>query len=107
MRAEVHLERRDQPRGEVVLRRAHRDARWDRRHRLVTDVLVDDVRGFPQLLGLNTGRVLESLEGFRERFTGDPVERQREWVHRCCDEVGSSLDCRERGGDAHSGAPWT
>ncbi len=103
VRAEVHLERRDEPGRKVVLRRPHRDARWDRRHRLVADVLVDDVRGFPQLLRLNTGRVLEPLEGFRERFTGDPVERQREWVHRSGDEVGSGLDGRERGGDAHPG----
>ena len=75
----------------------------DRRHRLVTDVLVDDVRGFPQLLGLNTGRMLEPLEGFRERLAGDPVQRQREWVHRRGDEIRSSLDGRERGGDAHPG----
>jgi hypothetical protein len=37
-----------------VLCGAHRDAGRERRHRLVADVLVDQIRRFPELLHVDT-----------------------------------------------------
>ena len=53
VRAQVDVERRDEPGREVVLRRANGDPRRDRRDRLVADVLVDDVRGLPELVDVD------------------------------------------------------
>ena len=48
VRAQVHVERGDEAGRQVVLGRAHGDARRERRDRLVADVLVDEVRGLPE-----------------------------------------------------------
>ena len=54
VRAQVRVERGDEPCGEVVLGGAHRDARRERRQRLVPDVLVDDVRRLPEPVDVHT-----------------------------------------------------
>jgi hypothetical protein len=58
----VHLERRDEAGRQVVLRRADGDPRRHLRHGLVADVLVDEVRGVPELRDLETRRVAEPLK---------------------------------------------
>ena len=60
--AQMHLERGDEPGGKVVLGGSHGDSRSDRRDGLVPDVLVDDVRGFPQLVGLDPGALIQPFE---------------------------------------------
>ncbi len=57
VRAEMDVERRDEAGREVVLGRAHGDARRDGRDRLVADVLVDDVGGLPELVDVEPRRV--------------------------------------------------
>ena len=98
--AQVDVERRDEARREVVLGRAHGDARRDRRDGLVSDVLVDDVRGLPQARRLEAGRMAEPLERLGERLAGDAVQRERERVHGRRDEVRARLDGRERAREA-------
>ena len=73
VRAEVHVERGDEPGREVVLGRAHGDPRRDRSDRLVADPLVDDVGGLPELRDLEPRRVPEPL-----RATPRPTRRRRD-----------------------------
>ena len=72
VRAQVHVERRDETRREVVLRRADGDARRDGRDRLVADPLVDDVRGLPELVDVEPGVVARALAA-----TPRPTRRTR------------------------------
>ena len=55
LRAQVDVERRDQARRQAVLRCAGRDPRGERRHRLVADVLVDEVGGPPERGDVDAG----------------------------------------------------
>ena len=55
VRAQVHVERRDEAGGEAVLRGPHRDARRERRDGLVADVLVDEVGGAPERVDVDAG----------------------------------------------------
>ena len=105
MGAQMHLERCDEPCGKVVLGGTDGDSRSDGSDRLVPDVLVDDVRGFPQLVGLDARAVTQPLERLGQGLSRDPVETERERIHGGCDEVGSRLHRRERRGDAEACRP--
>ena len=96
VRAKVHLERCDEPGREVVLCGANGDARSDGRDGLVADPLVDDVRRLPELVDVDARRVPEPLQRLRDRLTGDAMERERERVHRCRNQVCARVDGRER-----------
>ena len=105
MRAQMHVERRHQPGGKVVLGRANGDPRRDLRHRLVADVLVDDVRGLPELRNLEPRGVAEPLQRLRDRLARYAVKRERERIDRRCDEVGARVDRRERGRESDACRP--
>ena len=105
MRAQMHLERGDEPGGKVVLGGANGDPRRDLRHRLVADPLVDDVRGVPELRDVEPGPVAEAVERLRDRLARDAVERQRERVDGRRDEVGARVDGRECGCEADASGP--
>ena len=98
--AQVGVERRDEPGRQVVLRCPHRQPRRVRRHDLVADVLVDEVRCLPQ-----TGDVDASVEPHpgqrgRERLAGDPMEGERERIDRAGDQIGAGARRLERVGEA-------
>jgi hypothetical protein len=57
--------------------------------RLVTDVLVHELRGLPQRRHVDAGVEPEPRERGRERLARDPVEGQRDRVDRAGNEVGS------------------
>ena len=96
---EVAVERRNQARRQVVLRRAHGDARSKRRHRFVADVLVDQVRRLPELLDVDVGGEAEAGERLREALAGDAMQRQRDRVNGGCDQIGAGARGLER--DCH------
>ena len=81
------VERRDEAGREVVLGGAHRDARRERRERLVADVLVDDVRGLPEARDVDPGVAVEALERLGERLARDAVQRERERIDGGRDDV--------------------
>ena len=89
MRAEVDVERRDEPCRQVVLGGANRDPRRDGRDRLVADVLVDHVGGLPQVRRVDAGVAAEPVERLDERLARDAVQRQRERVDGGRDQVGA------------------
>ncbi len=96
VRAQMHLERRDEACRQVVLRSAHGDPRRDGRDRLVTDVLVDEIGGLPELRDLEPRRVPEPVERLRDGLARDPVQRQRKRIHGRGHEIRPRLDGRER-----------
>ena len=89
VRAEVRVEPRDEPRGQGELGGADGDPRGERRHGVVADVLVDELRGTPQGGAVDTGVHSQSGERRGERLAGDAVERQGHRVHRRRQQVGS------------------
>ena len=66
MRAEVHVERRDETGGQVVLGCANGDARRDRCDRLVADVLVDQIARLPQGRRVHARLPAEAVERLDE-----------------------------------------
>ena len=70
----------DEARRQVVLGGAHGDPRRERRHRLVADVLVDELRRLPERVDVDAGVEPEPGERRRERLAGDAVERERDRV---------------------------
>ncbi len=100
MGAQMDVERRHEAGREVELGRAHGDSRSNVRDRLVADVLVDDVGGFPQLPDVEARCVAEALQRLRHRLAGDAMERQREWVDRGRDEIGPRVDRGQGGREA-------
>ena len=84
------------PAGKLVLRSANRDSRRERRHRIVADVLVDDLGCAPQRLDVDAAVHPSAGERARERFAGDAVEGQRDRVDGARDEVCSDSRGLER-----------
>ena len=96
MGAQVRVERGDEARRKVVLGGAHGDPRRERRERLVTDVLVDDVRRLPEARHVHPGLAVEPAERLGERLARDPVQRERERVDRGRDDVRADARRDER-----------
>ena len=82
-----------------MLGSAHGDARGERRHRLVADVLVDDVRGLPQLRDVDVAVEAEPGECLRQRFARNAVQRERDRVDGAGDQVCACARRFERGGE--------
>ena len=66
----------DDARRQVVLRREHGDARHERRHELVADVLVDEVGRLPERVDVDAGIEPDAGERLGERLARDAVERR-------------------------------
>ena len=96
VRAQVHVERRDEARREVVLGGADGDARCDVPDRLVADELVDDVRRLPELVDGEPGVVARALQRLCDGLAGHAVERERERIDGGGDEVRARVDGGER-----------
>ena len=96
VRAQMDVERGDEPCRKVVLGRPHRDPRRHGRHRLVADVLVDDVRRLPEPVGVDAGRPLEALERLDQRLAGDAMQHERDRIHRRRDEIRADATSRRR-----------
>ena len=62
VRAEVRVERGNEPRRQAVLRGANGDAGRKRRDRLVADVLVHELGGLPQCVDVDPGVEPEALQ---------------------------------------------
>ena len=96
LQAEVRVDRGDEPRGQVVLGGTDGDARSERRHRLVADQLVDELRRVPQAPDVDLGVHPEARQRLRERLAGDAVDRERDGVHRACGQVCAGADPLQR-----------
>ena len=72
-----------------MLRSANGDSRRERRHRIVADELVHDLRCAPQRLDVDAAVHPSAGERARESFARDPVEGQRDRVDGARDEVCS------------------
>ena len=94
------VERRDEPDRQVVLRCAHRQPGRVRRHDLVADVLVDEIRCLPQAGDVDARVESHPGERGRERLAGDTMERERERIDRAGDQVGAGARGLERVGEA-------
>ena len=103
--AQLHLERRDQPNRQLVLRRADRDPRRERRDGLVADVLVDEVGSLPQPVDVDAGVQAEPGKCERRRLGGHAVQRQGDGVHSRSDQVGSGTGRFERCCECVAGRP--
>ena len=90
MCAQVRLQRRNEPRRQAVLGRAHGDPRSERRDRLVADVLVDELRCLPERVDVDTGVEAEAGEGPRDRLARHPMDRERDRVDSAGDQVGAA-----------------
>ena len=77
----------DDARRQVVARREHGDARHERSHELVADVLVDEVGRLPERVDVDAGVEPDAAERLRERLARDAVQGQRERVDRAGDEL--------------------
>ena len=75
VRAHLRVERGHEARRQVVLGRANREPRRERRDGLVADVLVDDVRGLPEPVGVDAGRETDAVERRCQGLARDAVER--------------------------------
>ena len=95
LRSQLHVERRDEADRKLVLRGANGDARRERRDGLVADVLVDEVRGIPQLLHVDPGLEADPGERLRDRLGRDAVHRQRDRVDGRRDHVRAGARCFE------------
>ena len=89
-----------------MLRGADGDARRERRHRLVADVLVDEVGRPPERVDVDAAVEPEPLERARERLAGDAVERQRDRVDGARDEVGAGAAASSAAASPLPPAPW-
>ena len=103
VRAQMGVERGDEAGRQVVLGRADGQARDERRHRLVADVLVDEVACLPELRDVDPGVHPHACERGRERLARDAMQRQRERVERARDQVRSGARRLERVGEPRAG----
>jgi hypothetical protein len=87
--SEVRVERSHEARRQVVLGGADRDARSERRHGLVADVLVHEVRRFPQRRDADVALEPQPLERLSEGLARHAMQRQRDWVHSARDQLRS------------------
>ena len=69
----------------------------ERRHRLVADVLVDEVGGPPERVDVDAGRQAEAVERVGDRLAGRAVEDERDRVDRGGDQVGAGPGGLDRG----------
>ena len=97
-RAQLRVERRHQPCRQLVLGGAHGDPRRERRHRLVPDVLVDEVGRAPQRLDVHAWVKPEPRERRGHRLSRDAVHGQRNRVDRAGDQVCAGPNGLEPGG---------
>ncbi len=89
VRAEVDVERGDEARREAVLGGQRRDPWGSRRHRLVTDELVDEIRGAPDRIRVDSRLEPEPVERGGTRLARHAVERECERIDGTRDEVGA------------------
>ena len=85
--------------GQVVARRENGDARHERGHELVADVLVDEIGRLPEPFDVDAGVEPGAAERLRERLARDPVQGQGERVDGAGDELRARVSCRERDGE--------
>ena len=76
--AQLHVERRDEADRQLVLRGAHGDPWRERRHRLVADVLVDEIGRLPEAIEVDARVEAEPGQRLRRRLGRDAVHRQRD-----------------------------
>ena len=82
-----------------MLRGENGDARHERRHELVADVLVDEVGRLPERVDVDAGVEARAGERLGERLARDAVQRERERVDRARDELRAGARGRERRGE--------
>ena len=87
--AELVVERRDQADRDLALRRPHREAWPERRHRSVADVLVDELGGPPEDVEVDAGVKADPPQRLRGGLGRDTQERKRHRVHGARDQVGA------------------
>ena len=96
VRSQASVDGRDEPGRQLVLRSANGDSRRERRHRIVTDELVHDLRRAPQRLDVDAAGHPCARERAREGFPRHSVEGQRDRVDGARDEVCSNARGLER-----------
>ena len=86
--AQPRLELGDQPCRERVLGRTNGHAGRERRHRLVPQRDVHELRAAPESIEVDAGVQPDPGERLRQRLGGDAVERERDRVERDGDPLG-------------------
>ncbi len=79
----------------------HRHARRGRRHRLVADELVYEIRRLPRAIDVDARIETEAAERRRRRLRRHTMERERERIDGAGDEVGAGPRRLERGCKGH------
>ncbi len=87
-------------RRHVVAGGQHRDARDERAHDLVADVLVHEVGRLPEHVDVDAGIEADAAQRLGERLARDAVEGERERIDRAGDELGARTGGGERGGES-------
>jgi hypothetical protein len=80
-----------------VLGGAHGDPRRERRHRLVADVLVDQVGRLPQRAHVDARVEPQAAKRLGQRLARDAMQRQRHRVDSARDQVRAGARRLERG----------
>ena len=102
VRAEMDVQCGDEARGEAVLGGARCDPGRERRHRLVADVLVDEVGGAPERVHRHARRQPEPFQRVGGCLAGSTVEGERDRVDGAGDQVGAGARGLDRRGERRS-----
>ena len=97
VRAQPRVHRRDEPCGQLVLGRPNRDPRRQRRHGLVADVLVDQLRGLPERVHVDAGVEVEPGQRRGKSLPRHAVEQERDRIDGTGKPVGSGASRLEVG----------
>ena len=104
--AQARVQRSYEPRWKLVLGRPDCDARRQRGHGLVPEVLVHELRRAPQRVDVDARVEPRPGERARERLPRDPMQRQRNRVDGARDQVRASARASSAAASAFPVAPW-
>jgi hypothetical protein len=89
-----------------VLRGAHRDPWRERRHRLVADVLVDEIGRLPQRETSTSHSSPRPASASASRLTENAMQRQRDRIDGAGDQLGAGTRGFERARERVPAEPW-
>ena len=100
--AQMDVERGHETRWQAVLRSERCDAGRCRRHRLVADELIHEVRGFPDAGRVDARVETEAGERRGRRLGGDPMQHERQRIDGAGDEIRARPRSLESRGQRHA-----
>ena len=81
-----------------MLSRPHGDTWGERRHRRISERLVDELRTAPQRVHVDPGIQIQARESLGQRFSRNPVQRKGDGIESAGDQGGARACSFERRG---------